>query len=368
MPGRTPPVRPFCIAAPNRIGGRLKFLALLKTRWHNIHMDSLPLMPLLLNPIYKEYVWGGERFIDEFHRRLHPGVYAESWEVADHPDGHTDLLNGPLAGHSLQTLIKAMGENLLGKGRTDSCFPLMVKLIDARETLSVQVHPDDRAAAQYGGEAKSEMWYVLSATPDAHIYSGFKPGVTREKFIDAQRTGTIPTLLQSFPARSGMIFSTPGGRVHAIGAGCLLLEVQQDANTTYRLYDWDRKPSGGVERPLHIEQALQVINWDMVENPIATPQPLAGCGDGFSGRLLLETPHFHVEEWTISKAVEIDHDNRSFLILFPLNTDARIRARKQPAMILKQSTTCLLPAALGPFTAQPAEAGNTLKMLAIRQP
>jgi len=203
-------------------------------------MDSTSYMPILLRPVYKEYIWGGERLIHEFHRRLNDGISAESWEIADHPDGRTRIINGPDAGATLSEAIARRGPEILGTGRTDSSFPLLVKLIDARETLSVQVHPDDAAAARFGGEAKSEMWYVLSATPDAHIYSGFKPGVGPAEFEQARAAGAIPSLLQRFPARPGMIFNTPGGRVHAIGAGCLLLEVQQDANTTYRLFDWDR--------------------------------------------------------------------------------------------------------------------------------
>ena len=203
-------------------------------------MDATIHMPILLQPVYKEYIWGGDRLIHEFHRRLNPGIYAEAWEIADHPDGRTRIINGPDAGATLAEAIAHRGPELLGAGRADKTFPLLVKLIDARETLSVQVHPNDAAAARFGGEAKSEMWYVLSATPDAHIYSGFKPGVGPAEFEQARAAGTIPSLLQRFPARPGMVFNTPGGRVHAIGAGCLLLEVQQDANTTYRLYDWDR--------------------------------------------------------------------------------------------------------------------------------
>ena len=218
-------------------------------------MDAHHHMPLLLQPVYKEYVWGGDRLIHEFRRRLHPGIYAEAWEIADHPDGHTRLINGPDAGATLSEAIARRGPELLGLGRTETTFPLMVKIIDARETLSVQVHPNDETAKRVGGEAKSEMWYVLSATPDAHIYSGFRPGVTPTDFERARTAGTIPALLQLFPARPGMVFSTPGGRVHAIGAGCVLLEVQQDANTTYRLYDWDRLDMDGKPRALHVDKA-----------------------------------------------------------------------------------------------------------------
>ena len=134
-------------------------------------MDPRTFMPILLQPVYKEYIWGGDRLIHDFRRRLNPGIYAESWEIADHPDGRTRIINGPDAGATLSEAIARRGPALLGTRCATPNFPLLVKLIDARETLSVQVHPDDAAAARHGGEAKSEMWYVLAATPDAHIYS-----------------------------------------------------------------------------------------------------------------------------------------------------------------------------------------------------
>ncbi len=332
-------------------------------------MDSTSYMPILLQPVYKEYIWGGDRLIHEFHRRLNPGIYAEAWEIADHPDGRTRIINGPDAGSTLTAAIARRGPELLGAGRTDKAFPLLVKLIDARETLSVQVHPNDAAAARFGGEAKSEMWYVLSATPDAHIYSGFKPGVAPADFEKARAAGTIPSLLQRFPARPGMVFNTPGGRVHAIGAGCLLLEVQQDANTTYRLYDWDRLDKDGQPRPLHLAQALQVIDWNQTASPVAPILPELPQPGGLVSRLLLDDPHFHVEEWTVAAPCQVQHDARSFWILFPVDGDVRIKTPGQPAMILQHRSTCLLPAALASFALQPAREGSgPVRLLAIRQP
>ena len=332
-------------------------------------MDATIQMPILLQPVYKEYIWGGDRLIHEFHRRLNPGVYAEAWEIADHPDGRTRIVNGPDSGATLSEAIARRGPALLGAGRTDKTFPLLVKLIDARETLSVQVHPNDETAARLGGEAKSEMWYVLSATPDAHIYSGFKPGVSPADFEKARAAGTIPALLQRFPARPGMVFNTPGGRVHAIGAGCLLLEVQQDANTTYRLYDWDRLDKDGKPRSLHVEQALRVIDWTQTGSPVAPILPELPQPGGLVSRLLLDDPHFHVEEWTVAAPCQVRHDARSFWILFPIDGDVRIKTPGQPAMILQRRSSCLLPAALDSFALQPAREGNgPARLLAVRQP
>ena len=330
-------------------------------------MDSTLYMPILLQPVYKEYIWGGDRLIHEFHRRLNAGVYAESWEISDHPDGRTRIINGPDAGLTLSDAIRLHGNDILGKEHAAPPFPLLVKIIDAHETLSVQVHPDENSVARFGGEAKSEMWYVLSATPDAHIYSGFRPGVTPADFDKARAAGTIPSLLQRFPARPGMIFNTPGGRVHAIGAGCLLLEVQQEANTTYRLYDWDRLDKFGKPRSLHLEKALQVINWNLTGTPVAPIRPEIPQSDSLATRILLEDPHFHVEEWTISAPCKIEHDAASFLILFPVNGDLRIRTPGQPAMILQHGTTCLLPAVLNSFALQP-NGNGPVRLLVTRRP
>ena len=332
-------------------------------------MDPSSYMPILLQPVYKEYIWGGKRLLQEFHRRLNPGIYAEAWEISDHPDGQTLIINGPDAGSTLSQAIARRGPDLLGLHRTAPSFPLLVKIIDARETLSVQVHPDDAGATRWGGEGKSEMWVVLAATPDAHIYSGFKPDVTLSDFENALAGGTIPSLLQRYPARPGMVFHTPGGRVHAIGAGCLLLEVQQDANTTYRIYDWDRLDKSGRPRRLHLDQALQVINWNLTASPVVPVHPILPQPGGHSIRFLLDDPHFHVEEWTVSSPSQITHDSRSFLIFFPIDGDLRIRTPGQPAMILQRGSTCLLPAILDSFTLQPARpSGTPVRLLVTRLP
>lgn len=321
-------------------------------------MPSLFQRPLFLEPVYKDYIWGGERLVTDFHRRLLPGRYAESWEIADHPDGCTRLVGGGGDGQSLSEVLAGHAEELLGAGHAGQMrFPLMVKVIDAKETLSVQVHPDDTTAPLVGGEAKTEMWIVLAATPDAHIYSGFHPGVTEADFREALARKTIPSLLQRYPARPGMVFYTPGGRVHAIGAGCLLLEVQQDANTTYRLYDWDRLGADGKPRPLHIDKAMQVIHWDDTASPVAPIQPELPLVPGAVCRQLLDSPYFHVEEWRLDGEAELSLVGDSFHILFPTDGPIRLKVPGEPAYILSRARTCLLPAACRKFSLRPAAAG-----------
>lgn len=333
-------------------------------------MEPLFQSPVLLTPVYKDYIWGGDRLLTDFHRRLLPGRYAESWEIADHPDGRTRIANGPAAGRTLSEALAGHAADLLGPAlATETRFPLMVKVIDAKETLSVQVHPDDASAPLVGGEPKSEMWIVLAATPDAHIYSGFRPGVTPADFERARAEGTIPSLLQRYPARPGMVFHTPGGRVHAIGAGCLLLEIQQDANTTYRLYDWDRLGTDGRPRPLHLEKAMQVIRWDDTASPVAPIQAERPLVPGTACRELLDAPHFHVEEWRLEGDADLALPGRSFHILFPVDGDVRLKVPGEPALILPRATTCLLPAACVRLALRPADPGAaSVRLLAARLP
>lgn len=186
-------------------------------------MENIPLYPLLFQPVYKDYIWGGNKIASYYKRDLPPGVYAESWEIADRPEGMSVVTNGPLAGRDLFSLMKLYGEKLTGAHFAE--FPLLVKIIDAREKLSVQVHPDENGVKTVGGDAKSEMWYVLAAEPNAEIYAGLKPGITTENFKDALAKGKTGDLLRTVPVVKGDVVYIPGGRIHAIGPGCMILEV-----------------------------------------------------------------------------------------------------------------------------------------------
>jgi len=225
------------------------------------------LYPLRFNPVYKDYLWGGDRIPKVFNRNEPAGIYAESWEISTHPDGSTTIANGPLAGKTLSDLLPEYKTELLGTHVKGDDFPLLIKLIDARDTLSVQVHPNDDNAAAVNGDPKTEMWYFLEGDADAQIYCGLKPGIGKEEFLQAMENKTFSDILQSIPAKEGEAVFVPGGTVHAIGAGCLILEIQQNSNTTYRIYDWDRVGADGKARDLHIDKALQVINWENNADP-----------------------------------------------------------------------------------------------------
>jgi mannose-6-phosphate isomerase len=248
------------------------------------------LYPLRFNPVYKDYIWGGSR-IPKLYKRSEPdGIYAESWEISTHPDGQTPIANGPLAGKTLRDLLPEHKTALLGSNIKGDDFPLLIKLIDARDRLSVQVHPNDANAAAVNGDPKTEMWYFLEGDGTAQIYCGLKPGIGKEEFLLAMENKTFAGILQSIPARKGEAVFVPGGRVHAIGAGCLILEIQQNSNTTYRIYDWDRVDASGKGRELHIDKALKVIDWENNGDPRCK----------VNGSEIKTSPYFRLDRFELS--------------------------------------------------------------------
>jgi len=222
--------------------------------------------PLRFVPIYFQKVWGNRRLETVLGRTLPPGQpIGESWEIADHPHGRSVIANGSLRGMSLHDLIRCDPDAVLGahvRARFDDSFPLLLKYIDADDELSVQVHPDDAyALANEGETGKTEAWYVLHADPGAEIIAGLCDGVTREAFANALTAGNPASLLRRLPVRAGDTILIPAGRIHALLPGVLVLEIQQNSDTTYRLYDWGRVGLDGKPRELHIEKALAVTNW-----------------------------------------------------------------------------------------------------------
>jgi mannose-6-phosphate isomerase len=273
------------------------------------------LYPLRFRPVYQDYLWGGDRLGRLFGREVPPGRQAESWEVADRPEGMGVVLNGALAGRTLHDLVVSLGSELMGRRVRSDVFPLLIKLIDARETLSVQVHPDNASAARCGGEPKTEMWYVLAAEPGACVYCGLRPGVTRETFERAVSAGTLEQLLVRVPVRPDDAVYVPGGRVHAIGAGCVLLECQQNSNTTYRLYDWGRVGADGRPRALHIEQALQVIRWTDHEAPLVKPRLVESVSRNERWEVLT-SPYFRMERYRLHEPLVWRAQPESFRVCF----------------------------------------------------
>ena len=214
---------------------------------------------LKMNPVFKEYMWGGHKLVDEYHKAYDGEVLAESWELSCHPDGESVIANGPDAGKTLGQYIEDYGRQVLGTncGRFQK-FPILIKFIDAKHNLSIQVHPNDQFALEYEGQSgKSEMWYVVDAGSDSFIYYGFERVVSKEEFAQRIEDGTILEVLHKTKVQKGDVFFIEAGTIHAVGKGILLAEIQQNSNVTYRVWDYGRKEKG-KKRELHIEKALAV--------------------------------------------------------------------------------------------------------------
>jgi mannose-6-phosphate isomerase len=306
------------------------------------------LYPLILDPVYKDYIWGGRRIPGVYHRPLPDGICAESWEVSDRPEGPSRIMNGPLAGATLGDVIHRFGPAVAG---TRGAFPLLVKLIDARERLSVQVHPDDRSAPSCGGEPKTEAWHVLDAAPGAQVFAGLKPGVTAAAFRAALAATRLEDCLRAVPVQTGDTLFIPGGRVHAIGEGCLLLEVQQNSNTTYRVYDWGRLGHDGRPRELHVEKAFQAIRWDDAGEPKTVPHPLSGPDDAASLELVV-SPYFRIERLDLAGPRACRHDGHSFHALFTAGGAITVESDGEPVHV-PFGRSCLIPAAIREYRLTP---------------
>lgn len=236
---------------------------------------------LRFQPLYHERVWGGRELARRFGRELPDGgPIGESWEIVDRPEAQSVVRGGLWEGTSLHTLWREHREEVFGVSAPQtSVFPLLVKILDARDTLSLQVHPPDSCAAELGGEPKTEMWAVVDAESGAALYCGVKEGVGRDEFAAALAAGTAADCVPRLLVRSGDAIFIPSGRLHAIGAGLVIFEIQQNSDTTYRVFDWNRVGLDGKPRPLHVEESLRCIDFTDT-NPELTPPDapvLASC-------------------------------------------------------------------------------------------
>jgi len=237
------------------------------------------LYPLIFHPIFKERVWGGRSLESLYRKALPPGApIGESWEISDRPGDVSVIANGPLAGKDLHGLMEQQPRDVLGDAAAaHGRFPLLIKLLDAREKLSLQVHPPADNAAAWGGEPKTEMWYIAHAEPGAELYVGLKRGVSRAEFERKIQTGDVADCFHRVPVKAGDAMFLPSGRVHAIGAGLVIFEIQQNSDTTYRVFDWNRVGLDGKPRELHVAQSLASINFEDFE-PDLTRSEFSSAG------------------------------------------------------------------------------------------
>ncbi len=319
------------------------------------------LYPLTFHPIFKERVWGGRSLETLYRKPLPPGrPIGESWEIADRPGEASVIQNGPLAGKDLHWLMEHRADEVLGSARSQSGrFPLLVKILDAAEQLSLQVHPPARVAAVLGGEPKTEMWFIAHASPDAELFVGLKRGVTRAEFERRIRAGTVAECFHRLAVRPGDAMFLPSGRVHAIGAGNVIFEIQQNSDTTYRVFDWNRVDRDGQARELHVAQSLTSIDFDDFEPSLIPSRTECHAAGGI--RRLVDDPLFRVDHTSMEAARSLALTQPACAILGVLEGHIRVDGAGQ-AVELAAGQFCLVPAHVADATLRSLTAASFLRV------
>ena len=340
--------------------------SLIKERFNNggplLLLLSMTLYPFLFEPNLHSVVWGGNQLRP--YKGMEPSdePIGESWEVSAVPTSTSIVNNGLYAGKDLITVINEHPDAILGKKVNEKYqgkLPLLVKFIDARHDLSIQVHPNDEMAMrEHGKMGKSEMWYIIKAEPGAHLYAGFKQEITHYEYQKRVEDGSITEVLADHQVKAGDVFYLPVGRVHAICGGILLAEVQQSSDVTYRIYDYNRPGMDGKPRELHTELASKALNFHVEENyrtdyPDTTNKAIQ----------IIDTPNFDVRVMEISKPFHRDmRKYDSFVISMCLEGDCKILIRSTgEEMILKEGSSTLIPAAIADYDVIPLK--NNSKIL-----
>jgi len=281
--------------------------------------------PFLMKPTGKDYIWGGSRLNDDFSKNIDMSPLAETWECSTHPDGPSFAVGGDFDGKSLSEILKEYPDFLGTHPKTNGELPILIKFIDAKNDLSVQVHPDDEYAQKYenGQMGKSEMWYVLDAKSDSQLVYGLKYDMDGDTIRRSIENGNLEMHLQKVPIKPDDVFFIEAGTIHAIGAGALVAEIQESSNLTYRLYDYDRADKQGNKRQLHVEKALAVANLKSTPKP---RQPLHSIKyrQGCATELLCRCNYFEVNRMVVNtervrQLVEYRADETSFRVLLCTN-------------------------------------------------
>lgn len=295
--------------------------------------------PVKLTPAIKDYLWGGRRLITDFGKETTLDKAAESWELSTHPDGESIIADGPFAGLTLTEYISQNGKECIGsRAAAFDFFPILIKLIDAKDSLSIQVHPDDEYALRVEGEyGKTEMWYIVDCEPDSYLYYGLNCEVTKEEFRERIENNTLLEILNKVPVHKGDVFFIPSGTIHAICAGILICEIQQNSNTTYRVYDYDRRGKDGKPRELHIDKAVEVSN-------LFPAPPLEKRDDN----VLASCKYFTAEKITCNDATEINTDCGCFRSLVILDGDGTLTMNGE-ALPVHKGESIFIPAQNGSF-------------------
>ncbi len=314
--------------------------------------------PIKFKPILKQTLWGGEKIVPFKHLDVDDTQVGESWEVSG-VEGHESIVaNGPYEGLSISQLIDKLRDKLVGADnykRFGNEFPLLIKFIDAAQDLSIQVHPDDEKARKYGLEnGKTEMWYVMDSDPTAMIRCGLKHKLTPERYKEMVENDTICDAIANHPVKAGDCFFIPPGRIHSIGSGCLLAEIQQTSDTTYRIYDFKRKDKNGNYRELHTERAAECIDYNVEKDYRMAYNPIRN-----QGVQLINCDYFGVAVYDLDEPMLLDYSELdSFVILIGIKGEGTFIDNEGNKTLLREGETILVPA-----TTETIAVSGTIKFL-----
>ena len=313
---------------------------------------------LKFEPLLKQTIWGGDKIIPFKHLEKSLDQVGESWEVSGVKDNETVVANGEYKGWKLNDVLAEQKEQLVGKenyARYGNLFPLLIKFIDARQQLSIQVHPNDEQAQQKGlPRGKTEMWYVMKSDPTASLRSGLKQQITPAEYKQMVEDDTITDALAEYPVKDGDVFFLPAGRIHSIGAGCFLAEIQETSDVTYRIYDFKRKDKDGNYRQLHTKEAAECIDYTVQADYRQHYTPMKNEGVG-----MVECPYFTTAVYDLDEPMTLDYSELdSFVILIGLKGKAKITDNEGNEITLQGGESIVVPA-----STQTLKVEGTLKFL-----
>lgn len=302
--------------------------------------------PMKMEPVYKDYLWGGDTLSRVYGKKTALRPLAESWELSCHKDGKSIIANGTYAGQALADYVRLAPRELLGGTSSDEGFPVLLKLIDAKRALSVQVHPAEAYAQSHEHDhGKTEMWVILSCEAGASLVYGVNQPLTREKFLSHIQDNTLSEVLNLVPVQPGDVIFVPPGTLHAIGAGIVIAEIQQSSNTTYRVWDYGRMGADGKPRQLHVTQACDVAILHPTPLPVFASQ--AETHDGWEEKLLATCAYFTTSLLTLHGAAEINVTAESYAALLCTDGSAELQDANGHAVTLIKGETVFLPAGMG---------------------
>lgn len=294
-----------------------------------VQLDELPEI-FRLRPAFQDYLWGGNRLNEVFHKESPYEITAESWELSAHPDGQSMIEGGPFSGMKFGAFVHTQKSAVCGwKSEMFDRFPVLIKFIDAKQPLSIQIHPDDDYALVNEGEfGKNEVWYILDAEADAYMYCGLSRDVGKEELRQRIENHTITEVLNRMTVKAGDVIFVPSGTIHAVGSGILLVEIQQNSNSTYRVYDYDRVDVNGNRRQLHIEKALDVVQTTKYQPDTAgARQPIQK--EGYTEQLLAQCKYFRCVKYDVKEEVVLTMDDSSFRSIIVLSGDGMMRVHQE---------------------------------------